>query len=69
MQPNAHIFILATAAFCQVLAGRIEEAGVFVRAIRAARPRFSVDEYLNAFQFSAEAAGLFRQAAGKIGMA
>jgi TolB-like protein/DNA-binding SARP family transcriptional activator len=68
-QPNAHILILAIAAFCQVLAGRIEEARAYGEVIRAARPRFSVDEYLNAFQFSAEAAAVFRLAAGKISMA
>jgi TolB-like protein/DNA-binding SARP family transcriptional activator len=69
MQPNAHILILAIAAFCHVLAGRIEEARTYAEAIRRAQPRFGVEEYLNAFQFSADAAALFRQAAGKIGMA
>ncbi|MBV8925095.1 MAG: transcriptional regulator [Bradyrhizobium sp.] len=68
MQPNAHILIVATAAFCHVLAGRIGKAYAYAEAIRRARPRFSVDEYLTAFQVSAEAAVLFRQAAGKIGM-
>jgi DNA-binding SARP family transcriptional activator len=69
MQPNAHVLILAIAAFCHVLAGRLEEANAYAEAIRRARPQFSVDEYLNAFQFCAETAALFRQAAGKIGMA
>jgi TolB-like protein/DNA-binding SARP family transcriptional activator len=69
MRPNAHILILAIAAFCHVLAGRIEEARTYAEAIRRAQPRFGVEEYLNAFQFSADAAALFRQAAGKIGMA
>ncbi|HLX13705.1 MAG TPA: transcriptional regulator [Bradyrhizobium sp.] len=68
-QPNAHILILAIAAFCHVLAGRIEQARTYAEAIRRAQPRFSIEEYLNAFQFSADAAALFRQAAGKIGMA
>ena len=69
MKPNAHVLILAIAAFCHVLAGRLEEACAYAEAIRRARPRFGVDEYLNAFQFCAETAALFRQAAGKIGMA
>jgi DNA-binding SARP family transcriptional activator/TolB-like protein len=69
MQPNAHILILAIAAFCHVLAGRIEQAGTYVESIRRTQPRFGVEEYLNAFQFSADAAALFRQAARKIGMA
>jgi TolB-like protein/DNA-binding SARP family transcriptional activator len=69
MQPNAHILILAIAAFCHVLAGRIEQARTYADAIRRAQPRFGVDEYLKAFQFSTDAAALFRHAAGKIGMA
>lgn len=69
MQPNAHVLILAIAAFCHVLAGRIEDAHAYAAAIRTARPGFSVDEYLNAFQFSADAAALFRQAARTIGLA
>jgi tetratricopeptide (TPR) repeat protein len=69
MQPNAHILILAIAAFCHVLAGRIEQGRTYADAIRRAQPQFGVEEYLNAFQFSADAAALFRQAAGKIGMA
>ena len=69
MQPNAHVLILAIAAFCHVFAGKVEEARAYAAAIRRARPRFSVEEYLNAFQFSADSAALFRQAAGRIGLA
>jgi TolB-like protein len=68
MQPNAHVLILAIAAFCHVFAGKVEEARAYAAAIRRARPRFSVEEYLNAFQFSADAAALFRQAAGRVGL-
>ena len=67
-QPNAHILILAIAAFCHVLAGRIAEARSYAEAIRRAQPRFGVEEYLNAFQFSTDAATLFRSAARKIGL-
>ncbi len=66
MQPNAHVLILAIAAFCHALAGRIEKARAYAAAIRRARPGFTVDDYLNAFQFSADAAALFRDAAGRI---
>ncbi|MGA8901177.1 transcriptional regulator [Bradyrhizobium sp.] len=66
MQPNAHVLILAIAAFCHALAGRIEKARAYAAAIRRARPEFTVDDYLNAFQFSADAAALFRDAAGRI---
>jgi TolB-like protein len=69
MQPNAHVLILAIAAFCHVLAGRIEDAHAYAAAIRTARPGFSVDEYLNAFQFSADAAALFGRAARTVGLA
>ncbi|MBV8746121.1 MAG: hypothetical protein JO134_13875 [Xanthobacteraceae bacterium] len=69
MQPNAHILILAMAALCHVLAGKIAQARMYAETIRRAQPRFSVDEYLTAFHFSDDAAALFRQAAGKIGMA
>ena len=67
-QPNAHILILAIAAFCHVLAGRNAEARSYAEAIRRAQPRFGVEEYLNAFQFAPDAATLFRSAARKIGM-
>jgi TolB-like protein len=68
MQPNAHVLILAIAAFCHALAGRIDEARAYAAAIRKARPGFTVDDYLNAFQFSADAALLFRKAAEKVGL-
>jgi len=68
MQPNAHVLILAIAAFCHALAGRIEEARAYAAAIRKVRPGFTVDDYLNAFQFSADAALLFRKAAEKVGL-
>ena len=69
MQPNAHVLILAIAAFCHALAGQIEEARAYSAAVRKARPRFTVDDYLNAFQFSPDAALLFRKAAERVGLA
>ena len=68
MQPNAHVLILAIAAFCHALAGRIDEARAYAATIRKVRPAFTVDDYLNAFQFSADAALLFRKAAEKVGL-
>lgn len=67
MQPNAHMLILAIAAFCHALAGRLEEARGYAAAIRRVRPHFTVDDYLDAFQFTADAVALFRQAADEIG--
>ncbi|UFZ07998.1 transcriptional regulator [Bradyrhizobium ontarionense] len=69
MQPNAHVLILAIAAFCHALTGQIEQARAYASAIRKVRPLFTVDDYLNAFQFSADAALLFRKAAETIGLA
>ena len=69
MQPNAHILIVAIAALCHALAGKIEEARSYAAAIRRAQPRFTVADYLSAFQFSADAAKLFREAAASIGLA
>lgn len=69
MQPNAHVLILAMAALCHALAGRMEQARAYASAIRTVRPLFTVDDYLNAFQFSADAALLFRKAAERIGLA
>lgn len=69
MQPNAHVLILAMAAFCHALAGQIEQARAYASTIRTVRPLFTVDEYLNAFQFSTDAALLFRKAAETIGLA
>lgn len=69
MQPNAHVLILAIAAFCHALSGRTEEACAYAAETRRVRPWFNVEEYLNAFQFSADAAALFRKAAETIGLA
>lgn len=69
MQPNAHVLILAIAAFCHTLAGQLEQARTYAGAIRAVRPLFTVDDYLKAFQFSTDAALLFRKAAETIGLA
>jgi TolB-like protein len=69
MQPNAHVLILAIAAFCHALADQLEQARTYASAIRSVRPLFTVDDYLNAFQFSADAALLFRKAAATIGLA
>ena len=69
MQPNAHVLILAIAAFCHALAGQIEQARAYASAIRTVRPLFTVDDYFNAFQFGTDAALLFRKAAERIGLA
>lgn len=67
-RPNAHIIILAIAAHCLALAGRIEEARTFVGVIRQAIPNFSVDDFLATFRFAPDAEEIFRRAALRIGL-
>ena len=66
-RPNAHAHVLAIAAYCLALAGRLEEARAHLARIRKAIPRYRVDEFLAAFHFEAEAAALFRKGAKRIG--
>ncbi len=67
-RPNAHILIQQIAAFCLVLAGRIEEGRVIGAAIRRTRPGYKVDEFLQAFKFFADAEAIFRRAARELGL-
>ena len=66
-RPNAHAHVLAIAAYCLALAGRLEEARAHLARIRKAIPRYRVDDFLAAFHFEAEAAALFRKGAKRIG--
>ncbi len=68
MQPNAHILILAIAAFCHVLAGRIEEARTYAEdnpPSAASVWRRGVSERFPVLRRRRSA---FPPAAGKIGM-
>jgi hypothetical protein len=67
-RPNAHIIILAIAAHCLALAGRVEEARIFAASVRAKLPGFRVDDFLAAFRFSADAEATF-PGGGKAGRA
>lgn len=66
-RPNAHAHILAIAAYCLALAGRLEEARAQMAAIRKRIPGYRVDDFLTAMQFAPESAELFRQGARRIG--
>jgi DNA-binding SARP family transcriptional activator len=66
-RPNAHAHVLAIAAYCLALAGRLEEARAHVARIHKAIPRYRVDDFLAAFHFEAGAAALFRKGAKRIG--
>jgi len=67
-RPNAHIIILAIAAHCLALAGRIEEGRTFAATIRQAAPSFTVNDFLATFRFPPETEAEFRTAARHIGL-
>ncbi len=67
-RPNAHNIILAIAAYCLALAGRVEEGRVFAVMIRKSLPNFGVNDFLSTFRFSPEAEALFRTGASRVGL-
>jgi TolB-like protein len=67
-RPNAHANILAIAAHCSALAGRLEEARGFAAGIMKTRPDYRADDFLATFQFQPETAALFRDGARRIGL-
>ncbi|MEO7644143.1 MAG: winged helix-turn-helix domain-containing protein [Burkholderiaceae bacterium] len=67
-RPNAHIHILAVAAFSLALAGSFEAARVHVDGIRKRAPDYSLRNFLEAFHLDAQAVALFRQGAHGVGM-
>jgi len=66
-RPNAHVIIVAIAAHCLALAGRVEEARAYAGLVRRSVPDFRVEDFLTAFHFSPDAEPLFRRAASTIG--
>ena len=60
--------IRAIAAYCLALAGRLDEARAYLAAIHKTLPRYRVDDFLTAMQFTAEGTALFRQGAKRIGI-
>jgi DNA-binding SARP family transcriptional activator/TolB-like protein len=68
-RPNAHAHILAIAAHCLALTGRIEEGQAFTASIRRMLPRYCSEDFLTTFRFAPDAAALFRVAAGRVGLA
>ena len=67
-RPNAHNIILAIAAHCLALAGRLDEARTFAAMIRKSLPSFTVEDFLATFRFPPDAEALFRSAARRIGL-
>lgn len=68
-RPNAHAHILAIAAQCLALAGRLGEARTFTASIHKTLAQYRVDDFLTAFRFSEDAEALFRTGAKQIGLA
>ena len=66
--PNARAHIGAIAALSLALAGRLDEASASVANIHSTLPRFRVDDFLTAMQFSPDGEELFREGARRIGM-
>jgi len=67
-RPNAHQIILAIAAHCLALAGRLDEGRAFAASVRKALPQYSTEDFLGAFRFAPDAAALFRQGGKRIGL-
>lgn len=67
-RPNAHTIILAIAAHCLALAGRLEEGRTFAASIRKALPRYSTHDFLGSFRFAPDTAALFREGGKRIGL-
>ncbi|MER9893260.1 transcriptional regulator [Mesorhizobium sp. M0119] len=67
-RPNAHAIILAIAAHCLALAGRLDEARSFAAALRKMLPNYCADDFIGTFRFEPDAEALFRQGAKRIGL-
>jgi tetratricopeptide (TPR) repeat protein len=67
-RPNAHAQIMAIAAFCLALAGRLDEARKYLAAIRMTLPRYRIADFLAAMQFAPDGEATFREGARRIGL-
>jgi DNA-binding SARP family transcriptional activator len=67
-RPNAHAIILAIAAHCLALAGRLDEARNFSAALRKTLPNYCADDFIGTFRFEPDAEAMFRQGARRIGL-
>ncbi len=68
-RPNAHVHILAIAAHCLALAGRVGEARNYAVRIRTQNPDYRTDNFLDAFHFTPDVIARYREAAVLIGLA
>lgn len=68
-RPNAHVHIVAIAAHCLALAGRIGEARSCAARIRLQNPDYRTDNFLDTFHFTPDVIARYREAAALIGLA
>jgi len=68
-RPNAHLHILALAAFSLALSGSMVEARTHADALRRLRPKYNISDFLEAFRLDPQGAARFRQGAQQLGMA
>lgn len=66
-RPNAHAQIMAIAAYCLSLAGRLDEARGYLAAIHRTLPRYGIEDFLTAMHFTPEGERLFREGARRVG--
>ncbi len=69
VRPNAHVHVLAIAAHCLALAGRVDEARAIIASIHRQVPGYRVDDFLGAFRFAGDGEVLIRRGAKIIGLA
>jgi DNA-binding SARP family transcriptional activator/TolB-like protein len=69
VRPNAHAHILAIAAHCLALAGRVDEALGFLASIHKTLPSYRIDNFLAAFRLAPDVEAIFREAGRRIGFA
>jgi tetratricopeptide (TPR) repeat protein len=67
-RPNAHPHIYAIAAATLAMAGSLDEARAHVAHIRRVRPGYGVQDFMDAFHFDADSAGLFTKGARAAGL-
>lgn len=68
-RPNAHVHIVAMAAYSLALAGRLEEARAHVIRLKRQNAAYDVSHFLDTFRFDADTQSLYRSAARSIGLA
>lgn len=68
-RPNAHVHILAIAAHCLALAGRVDEARAHAARVKLQSPGYDVAQFLDTFRFDSDTRSLYRSAARTIDLA